>query len=317
MSGGTCHYCKKHECECVDTMSEPTPRPWPQPVQVGEPLAWWINGVGRFASEADALLAWQAVNERDALLAELTAERTARELLEVVLKGLYAERDGYAAGFDTQHAEIERLRSEIATAADIVRALIESAKIGHDVLERAERATAADIVRSLIESSQIGHDVLERYGWWFDEQATIKATISNAETWLGREMPGFIEKAREGGAMSYDIELRHPVTNATLELDEPHQMRGGTYQVGGTRQLELNVTYNYAKHYQAFGPNGIRTLYGKTGAESIPLLDAVIATLGDDVDRDYWTATEGNAKAALCQLRALATMRPDGVWHGD
>lgn len=29
MSGGTCHYCKKHECECEDTMSEPeflTPR---------------------------------------------------------------------------------------------------------------------------------------------------------------------------------------------------------------------------------------------------------------------------------------------------
>jgi hypothetical protein len=30
---------------------------------------------------------------------------------------------------------------------------------------------------------------------------------------------------------------------------------------------------------------------------------------------DYWKATEGNAKRALCQLVALAQLRPDGVWN--
>ena len=31
----------------------------------------------------------------------------------------------------------------------------------------------------------------------------------------------------------------------------------------------------------------------------------------------YWKATEGNAKRPLIQLRAMAQMRPDGVWYGD
>ena len=62
---------------------------------------------------------------------------------------------------------------------------------------------------------------------------------------------------------------------------------------------------------------GIRTIYGLTGAESLPVLDAAIAQLGDDVDADYWAPTEGNAKRALLKLRALATMRPDGIWSGD
>ena len=66
------------------------------------------------------------------------------------------------------------------------------------------------------------------------------------------------------------------------------------------------------------GEEGIRAIYGKTGAESIPMLEKAIAALGDDVDNnDYWHATEGNAKRALCGLLAFARMRPDGVWEGD
>ena len=44
--------------------------------------------------------------------------------------------------------------------------------------------------------------------------------------------------------MSYDIHLNDPVTKQTLELDDPHFMRGGTYVVGGTKELCLNITYN-------------------------------------------------------------------------
>ena len=140
--------------------------------------------------------------------------------------------------------------------------------------------------------------------------------------------------------MSYDIELVDAVTGETLELDAPHHMRGGTYAVGGTTRAHLNVTYNYGTHYRrvfeqldkprAKAPkwmhdgkgaettvSGIRTLYGLTGAESLPVLDRAIAALGNDVSDDYWTATEGNAKRALVQLRALAVMRPDGMWAGD
>ena len=123
--------------------------------------------------------------------------------------------------------------------------------------------------------------------------------------------------------MSYDIALTCPVTGTTLELDEPHQMKGGTYAVGGTRVAALNITYNYAEHFYRvfleiqFSKEGIRSIYGLTGAESIPVLESVIAKLGDDVDYDYWKPTEGNAKKALTQLLALAKMRPDGVWRGD
>jgi hypothetical protein len=54
-----------------------------------------------------------------------------------------------------------------------------------------------------------------------------------------------------------------------------------------------------------------------TGADSIPLLDQAIDNLADDKTGDYWEPTEGNAKAALIQLKTLAKMRPDGVWRGD
>jgi hypothetical protein len=63
--------------------------------------------------------------------------------------------------------------------------------------------------------------------------------------------------------------------------------------------------------------DGIRSIYGMSGAESIPVLKKAIELLGDDVSGNYWDATEGNAKKALIQLLALAQMRPDGLWSGD
>ena len=127
--------------------------------------------------------------------------------------------------------------------------------------------------------------------------------------------------------MSYDISLRDPVTKEVLHTVVPHQIRGGTYEakmledgslVPSTTRLHLNITYNFSKHYdRVFGKKGIRTIYRMTGAASLPILEAAIAQLGDDVDPNYWKSTEGNAKQALCGLRALAQMRPDGVWGGD
>lgn len=118
--------------------------------------------------------------------------------------------------------------------------------------------------------------------------------------------------------MSYDIDLCDPVTNKIIELDHIHDIRGGTYAMGGTTETSLNITYNYGKHYyRVMGENGIRTIYGMTGAESIPLLKEAISKLGDDVDPDYWKDTEGNAKRTLCGLLAFAQMRPDGIWKGD
>ena len=118
--------------------------------------------------------------------------------------------------------------------------------------------------------------------------------------------------------MSYDVYLHDPVTKQTIELDHVHYIRGGTYQLGGTTEAHLNITYNYAKHFKkVLGAGGIRSIYGMSGAESIPILRAAADKLGDDVHDDYWQPTEGNAKRALFGLIALAQLRPDGVWKGD
>ena len=121
--------------------------------------------------------------------------------------------------------------------------------------------------------------------------------------------------------MSWDFDLCDPVTKKVLETEQKHEIKGGTYCVGGTTEMALNVTYNYSdiinkkmkelgigdKHEYAYYLND------KTGAETIEPLKKIIASLKDDVDEDYWKATEGNAKRALCGLLAFAQMRPDGV----
>ena len=140
--------------------------------------------------------------------------------------------------------------------------------------------------------------------------------------------------------MSYDIYLTDPVTREPIELEEAHYMRGGTYPLSGTTEAWLNITYNYADWYYrpgVFAPTeeeskGIRTIYGMTGAESIPVLKRAIEVLegltvdiSDEERREYerhgaagyWIPTRENAIRPLYQLLALAQMRPDGVWEGD
>lgn len=140
--------------------------------------------------------------------------------------------------------------------------------------------------------------------------------------------------------MSYDIYLTDPVTHAPLELEKAHYMRGGTYVLSGTTRAWLNITYNYSEWYYRSGVfcetvennKGIRTIYGMTGAESIPVLQNAIKTLESmtedisDEDRrecerqgatGYWIPTRANAIRPLYQLVALAQMLPDGIWEGD
>lgn len=77
---------------------------------------------------------------------------------------------------------------------------------------------------------------------------------------------------------------------------------------------------------------GIRTIYGMTGAQSIPVLQKAIKALEsmkeDIVDKrrreceeqgatGYWMPTRENAIKPLYQLLAFAEMRPDGIWEGD
>ena len=59
--------------------------------------------------------------------------------------------------------------------------------------------------------------------------------------------------------MSYDISLKD-VEGDIVEV--PHFQEGGTYAIGGQSEAELNVTYNYAKHFD------FRSLHKSTGKQS-------------------------------------------------
>lgn len=101
----------------------------------------------------------------------------------------------------------------------------------------------------------------------------------------------------EVSGVSYDISLKDPITHKTIEIKEPHFMRGGTYQLGGSTELWLNITYNYANYYYDATDGdprfahkeerngefeeeyGIRGIYGKTGLESIPMLEDMISRI--------------------------------------
>lgn len=140
--------------------------------------------------------------------------------------------------------------------------------------------------------------------------------------------------------MSYDICLCDPVTLEVLHTDHLHHMAGGTYVLGGTSEMWLNITYNYSQWYYRPGvfartkkdSKGIRTIYGMTGAESIPVLKKAIDKLNSlttdisakerkDCEEQgctgYWMPTRKNAIRPLYQLLAFAQMRPDGIWRGD
>lgn len=117
--------------------------------------------------------------------------------------------------------------------------------------------------------------------------------------------------------MGYYLELCDPVTGKALRAEKPHFIQGSNVCEGGTDELSVNITYNYGVFFNEVLAGGLRSLYGMTGATSIPILKKAISELGDDVKDDYWKPTEGNAKRALCGLLAFAQMRPDGIWSGD
>ena len=49
--------------------------------------------------------------------------------------------------------------------------------------------------------------------------------------------------------MSYNISLCDPVTHKPLKADSTHFIAGGMRAMGGTKELWLNVTYNYSHFY--------------------------------------------------------------------
>lgn len=126
--------------------------------------------------------------------------------------------------------------------------------------------------------------------------------------------------------MSYDIELKDPVTKERIELPAKHLMTGGTYEADydpetgqfskkPTAEAWVNITYNYSGYYydaaegdKRFYGNlpddtdeekeiprnlGIRGIYGKTGAESIEMLKDLAMRITEKYSKNgEWITTK-------------------------
>ena len=146
--------------------------------------------------------------------------------------------------------------------------------------------------------------------------------------------------------MSYDIYLKDPISKETLELPTAHMMGGGTVHaemVNGrlvqapTTEAWLNITYNYAPYYYEVtdgdsrfahdevsayyadgtqGPvetqYGIRGIYGKTGAESIPMLQDMISRITAAYQKDGEWITTTRTKYRMLDKRGVEIHDP--IW---
>jgi len=129
--------------------------------------------------------------------------------------------------------------------------------------------------------------------------------------------------------VSYDIRLTEPSSGNTIQFPFNHLMIGGTFPADYDEKTKkfsprphseawLNITYNYSGYYYTatdgdsrfahdevsayyadgtVGPTvteyGIRGIYGKTGAESIPMLEDMISRIEEKYKIDgKWIDTE-------------------------
>jgi len=111
--------------------------------------------------------------------------------------------------------------------------------------------------------------------------------------------------------MSYDIEL---CDQDGRPVEVPRHEEGGTYVIGGKVEADLNVTYNYAQRYAEVGFS-IRSLDGRSGADTAADLRFVVDAFGTERVRDYWEPTHGNAGYAASILLAWAELHPDATWR--
>lgn len=80
--------------------------------------------------------------------------------------------------------------------------------------------------------------------------------------------------------MSWDCELVNE-KGETLKLEKKHNLKGGTYAVGGTDDCWLNVTYNYGRYIRECPdfPDGLDSLQDKVAVDTVQMFDNAIEFL--------------------------------------
>lgn len=104
--------------------------------------------------------------------------------------------------------------------------------------------------------------------------------------------------------MGYDIFLRDPVTGKAVEVPG-HLMGGGTFvanycpekgmfMAAFSTEAHVNITYQYGRYYyEVYEEDGIRTIYGKSGFDSIAVLEKMITFLREKYQkRGEWVSTK-------------------------
>lgn len=103
--------------------------------------------------------------------------------------------------------------------------------------------------------------------------------------------------------MSWDFDLKDPVTKEVLELPSEHLMTGGTYRASydentgkfspmPIKEATLNVTYNYSRYYYEalkdtkYNEDGIRCLDEMPAVDSISVLTTMIKNIEDNYKVD-------------------------------
>ena len=105
--------------------------------------------------------------------------------------------------------------------------------------------------------------------------------------------------------MSWWVYLKNEEGEA---VEVPRHSEGGTYVMGGTKTAELNVTYNYGKHFN------FKELDGKTGEEAKSLLIKAVEEFGIKRIEDYWNPTKGNVGYACNILLHWAQIHPEAIF---
>lgn len=127
--------------------------------------------------------------------------------------------------------------------------------------------------------------------------------------------------------MSYDINLYYPTNGFLRGLESKisswedivNDSTYGELSEIGIRSEWVNISYNYCRFFlDSLGDYGIRTIYGMTGEQSIPILEEAIKKFGDiPPGFDLRESTAWGAKQHLINLLAMAKEHPEGIWKGD
>lgn len=108
--------------------------------------------------------------------------------------------------------------------------------------------------------------------------------------------------------MSFDIRLEDE--HGIAVMVPPHE-EGALVVVGGNFEADIQVTYNYSKHFK------FKDLHGMKAADTIEKLRQAVSFLGTTRHENYWEPTPGNAGHCCAVLLRWAEAHPEAKWNVD